>query len=65
MAGGIIMRPLFVFSLCFVSTLLFGDNISQEIVKVRIVVKGKAYISYIVLSSAEKQNNFFIVGEKL
>lgn len=59
------MRPLFVFFLYFVSTLLFGDNISQEIVKVRIVVKGKAYISYIVLSSAEKQNNFFIVGEKL
>lgn len=59
------MRPLFIFFLYFISTFLFGDNLSQEIVKVRIVVKGKAYISYIVLSSAEKQNNFFIVGEKL
>jgi hypothetical protein len=65
MAGGIIMRPLFVFFLYFVSTLLFGDNISQEIVKVRIVVKGKNYISYAILSSTEKKNNFFIVGEKL
>ncbi len=65
MAGGIIMRPLFVFFLYFVSTLLFGDNISQEIVKVRIVVKGKDYISYAILSSTEKKNNFFIVGEKL
>ena len=65
MAGGIIMRPLFVFFLYFVSTLLFGDNISQEIVKVRIVVKGKDYISYAILSSSEKKNNFFIVGEKL
>ncbi|MBM6689691.1 hypothetical protein [Fusobacterium mortiferum] len=59
------MRPLFVFFLYFVSTLLFGDNISQEIVKVRIVVKGKNYISYAILSSTEKKNNFFIVGEKL
>ncbi|WP_300622166.1 hypothetical protein [uncultured Fusobacterium sp.] len=59
------MRPLFVFFLYFVSTLLFGDNISQEIVKVRIVVKGKDYISYAILSSTEKKNNFFIVGEKL
>lgn len=65
MAGGIIMRPLFVFFLYFVSTLLFGDNISQEIVKIRIVVKGKDYISYAILSSTEKKNNFFIVGEKL
>lgn len=65
MAGGIIMKPLFVFFLYFVSTLLFGDNISQEIVKVRIVVKGKDYISYAILSSTEKKNNFFIVGEKL
>lgn len=65
MAGGIIMRPLFVFFLYFVSTLLFGDNISQEIVKVRIIVKGKDYISYAILSSTEKKNNFFIVGEKL
>lgn len=65
MTGGIIMRPLFVFFLYFVSTLLFGDNISQEIVKVRIVVKGKDYISYAILSSTEKKNNFFIVGEKL
>ncbi len=65
MAGGIIMRPLFVFFLYFVSILLFGDNISQEIVKVRIVVKGKDYISYAILSSTEKKNNFFIVGEKL
>lgn len=59
------MRPLFVFFLYFVSTLLFGDNISQEIVKIRIVVKGKDYISYAILSSTEKKNNFFIVGEKL
>ena len=59
------MKPLFVFFLYFVSTLLFGDNISQEIVKVRIVVKGKNYISYAILSSTEKKNNFFIVGEKL
>lgn len=59
------MRPLFVFFLYFVSTLLFGDNISQEIVKVRIIVKGKDYISYAILSSTEKKNNFFIVGEKL
>lgn len=59
------MRPLFVFFLYFVSILLFGDNISQEIVKVRIVVKGKDYISYVILSSTEKKNNFFIVGEKL
>ncbi len=59
------MKPLFVFFLYFVSTLLFGDNISQEIVKVRIVVKGKDYISYAILSSTEKKNNFFIVGEKL
>lgn len=59
------MKPLFVFFLYFVSTLLFGDNISQEIVKVRIVVKGKDYISYTILSSTEKKNNFFIVGEKL
>lgn len=59
------MRPLFVFFLYFVSTLLFGDNISQEIVKVRIVVKGKNYISYAILSSTEKKNSFFIVGEKL
>lgn len=59
------MRPLFVFFLYFVSILLFGDNISQEIVKVRIVVKGKDYISYAILSSTEKKNNFFIVGEKL
>lgn len=65
MAGGIIMKPLFVFFLYFVSILLFGDNISQEIVKVRIVVKGKDYISYAILSSTEKKNNFFIVGEKL
>lgn len=65
MAGGIIMKPLFVFFLYFVSTLLFGDNISQEIVKVRIVIKGKDYISYAILSSTEKKNNFFIVGEKL
>lgn len=65
MAGGIIMRPLFVFFLYFVSILLFGDNISQEIIKVRIVVKGKDYISYAILSSTEKKNNFFIVGEKL
>lgn len=65
MAGEIIMRPLFVFFLYFVSTLLFGDNISQEIVKVRIVVKGKNYISYAILSSTEKKNSFFIVGEKL
>ena len=59
------MKPLFVFFLYFVSALLFGDNISQEIVKVRIVVKGKDYISYAILSSTEKKNNFFIVGEKL
>lgn len=59
------MKPLFVFFLYFVSILLFGDNISQEIVKVRIVVKGKDYISYAILSSTEKKNNFFIVGEKL
>lgn len=59
------MRPLFIFFLYFISTFLFGDNLSQEIVKIRIIVKGKDYISYVVLSSAEKKDNFFIVGEKL
>lgn len=59
------MKPLFIFFLYFISTFLFGDNLSQEIVKVRIVVKGKDYISYAILSSTEKKNNFFIVGEKL
>lgn len=65
MEGGIGMRFLLILLFYFIHTFIFSEEITQEIIKLRIVVRGHDYISYVVLSSKDIPNNFFIVGEKL
>ena len=65
MEGGISMRFLLILLFFFTSSFILGKNLNQEIIKINIVVKGRTYISYVILSSREKPNSFFIVGEKL
>ena len=59
------MRFILILLFYFTSIFIFGENINQEIIKINIIVKGRTYTSYVILSSREKPNSFFIVGEKL
>lgn len=65
MEGGVSMKLITILLFYFISSFIFGENTTQEIVKVNIVVKGNNYITYFILSSQENPNSFFIVGEKL
>lgn len=65
MEGGVSMKLIIILLFYFITSFLFGENITQEIVKVNIIIKGNNYITYFILSSQENPNNFFIVGEKL
>lgn len=65
MEGGISMKLIIILLFYFITSFLFGENTTQEIVKVNIIIKGNNYITYFILSSQENPNNFFIVGEKL
>lgn len=59
------MKLIIILLFYFITSFLFGENTTQEIVKVNIIIKGNNYITYFILSSQENPNNFFIVGEKL
>lgn len=59
------MKLIIILLFYFITSFLFGENTTQEIVKVNIIIKGNNYITYLILSSQENPNNFFIVGEKL
>lgn len=59
------MKLIIILLFYFITSFLFGENTTQEIVKVNIIIKGNNYITYFILSSRENPNNFFIVGEKL
>lgn len=59
------MKLIIILLFYFITSFLFGENTTQEIVKVNIIIKGNSYITYFILSSQENPNNFFIVGEKL
>lgn len=65
MEGGVNMKLIIILLFYFITSFLFGENTTQEIVKVNIIIKGNNYITYFILSSQENPNNFFIVGEKL
>lgn len=65
MEGGVSMKLIITLLFYFITSFLFGENTTQEIVKVNIIIKGNNYITYFILSSQENPNNFFIVGEKL
>lgn len=65
MGGGVSMKLIIILLFYFITSFLFGENTTQEIVKVNIIIKGNNYITYFILSSQENPNNFFIVGEKL
>ena len=65
MEGGVSMKLIIILLFYFITSFLFGENTTQEIVKVNIIIKGNNYITYFILSSQENPNNFFIVGEKL
>ena len=65
MEGGVSMKLIIILLFYFITSFLFGENTTQEIVKVNIISKGNNYITYFILSSQENPNNFFIVGEKL
>ena len=65
MEGGVSMKLIIILLFYFITSFLFGENTTQEIVKVNIIIKGDNYITYFILSSQENPNNFFIVGEKL
>lgn len=65
MEGGVSMKLTIILLFYFITSFLFGENTTQEIVKVNIIIKGNNYITYFILSSQENPNNFFIVGEKL
>ena len=65
MEGGVSMKLIIILLFYFITSFLFGENTTQEIVKVNIIIKGSNYITYFILSSQENPNNFFIVGEKL
>lgn len=59
------MKLIIILLFYFITSFLFGENTTQEIVKVNIIIKGNNYITYFILSSQKNPNNFFIVGEKL
>lgn len=59
------MKLIIILLFYFITSFLFGENTTREIVKVNIIIKGNNYITYFILSSQENPNNFFIVGEKL
>ena len=65
MEGGVSMKLIIILLFYFITSFLFGENTTQEIVKVNIIIKGNNYITYFILSSQENPNNFFIVSEKL
>lgn len=65
MEGGVSMKLIIILLFYFITSFLFGENTTQEIVKVNIIIKGNNYITFFILSSQENPNNFFIVGEKL
>ena len=65
MEGRVSMKLIIILLFYFITSFLFGENTTQEIVKVNIIIKGNNYITYFILSSQENPNNFFIVGEKL
>jgi len=65
MEGGVSMKLIIILLFYFITSFLFGENTTQEIVKVNIIIKGNNYITYFILSPQENPNNFFIVGEKL
>ena len=65
MEGGVSMKLIIILLFYYITSFLFGENTTQEIVKVNIIIKGNNYITYFILSSQENPNNFFIVGEKL
>ena len=65
MEGGVSMKLIIILLFYFITSFLFGENTTQEIVKVNIIITGNNYITYFILSSQENPNNFFIVGEKL
>lgn len=65
MEGGVSMKLIIILLFYFITSFLFGENTTQEIVKVNIIIKGNNYITYFILSSQKNPNNFFIVGEKL
>ena len=65
MEGGVSMKLIIILLFYFITSFLFGENTTQEIVKVNIIIKGNNYITYFILSYQENPNNFFIVGEKL
>lgn len=65
MEGGVSMKLIIILLFYFITSFLFGENTTQEIVKVNIIIKENNYITYFILSSQENPNNFFIVGEKL
>ena len=65
MEGGVSMKLIIILLFYFITSFLFGENTTQEIVKVNIIIKGNNYITYFILSSQDNPNNFFIVGEKL
>lgn len=65
MERGVSMKLIIILLFYFITSFLFGENTTQEIVKVNIIIKGNNYITYFILSSQENPNNFFIVGEKL
>lgn len=65
MEGGVSMKLIIILLFYFITSFLFGENTTQEIVKVNIIIKGNNYITYFILSSQENPNNFFIVGKKL
>lgn len=65
MDGGVSMKFILFFLFYFIPNFIFCKTLNQEIVKVNIFVKGNNYITYVVLSTQEKPNTFFIVGESL
>ncbi len=65
MEGGVSMKLIIILLFYFITSFLFGENTTQEIVKVNIMIEGNRYIRYSILCSLENPNNFFIVGEKL
>ena len=60
MEGGVSMKLIIILLFYFITSFLFGENTTQEIVKVNIIIKGNNYITYFILSSQKNPNNFLL-----
>ena len=49
MEGGVSMKLIIILLFYFITSFLFGENTTQEIVKVNIIIKGNNYITYFIL----------------